>query len=100
MVDRERLPNRRLAEVFTFKHNTLRWTACVGRSASGQVTEIFLDAQRESPLAEMARELALVTSIALQYGAPLEVLKHALDSRDASPLSAALSLAESPEAPS
>lgn len=48
-----------------------------------------LDAERESPIAEAARESALLASLALQHGCPLETLLHALDGRDIGPLAAA-----------
>jgi ribonucleoside-diphosphate reductase alpha chain len=89
---RERLPNRRGADSVTFEHEGRKWTVAFSRFADGRLAEIFLDAPKQSPLADAAREVALVASLALQFGCPLETLRHALDGRDASPLSAALGL--------
>ena len=91
-MSRLRLPNRRNAEVIDFEHGGKPWTATFGRFPDGRLAEIFLDAARESPVAEAARESALLASLALQHGCPLETLRHALDGRDAGPLAAALSL--------
>jgi hypothetical protein len=89
---RERLPNRRKAESLDFEHGGRRWTLTVGRFPDGRVAEIFLDAPKASPIAEMAKEGALTASLALQHGAPLETLRHALAGRSAGPLGAALAL--------
>ena len=88
MTDRERLPNRRLGEVFTFKQSPEQewsWTATIGRFADGRIAEIFLDAPKETPQVELAQESAIVASIALQHGVPLEVLRHALAGRGQGP---------------
>jgi hypothetical protein len=94
--ERERLPNRRLAEAFTFKQSPGQkwaWTATIGRFADGRIAEIFLDAGKETPLVELAQESAIVASIALQHGVPLDVLRHALAGRGQGPLALALELA-------
>jgi hypothetical protein len=89
---RERLPDRRKAELVDFEHGGRRWTLTIGRNSAGAVREVFLDAPKASPFAEMARESALTASLALQHGAPLETLRHALAGRSAGPLGAALAL--------
>jgi len=90
MSERERLPNRRAAELVAFEHGARQWIASIGRFADGRVAEVFLDNCKASPLADMARESALIASLALQGGATIETLHHALAGRDAGPLSAAL----------
>jgi uncharacterized heparinase superfamily protein len=92
MSDRERLPDRRRAELIDFEHGGRRWTATVGRFADGRVAEIFLDAPKVSPIAEMAAAAAIVASLALQAGCLLATLRHALDGRDVGRLGAALAL--------
>ncbi len=92
MFERERLPNRRGAEIMTFTHGGRRWTATLRRFKDGRPAEIFLDATKESAVAEMAAEVAIVASLALQHGCPLETLRHALDGRDVGPLGAALAI--------
>jgi len=83
MIERERLPGRRGAELFDFEHGGRRWTATIGRFADGRVAEIFLDTPKVSALGEIAADAAIVASIALQSGARLETLRHALADRDA-----------------
>ena len=93
MSERARLPNRRKAELLDFEDASGRkWTLTIGRNAAGAVREVFLDAPKASPIAEMAKESALVASLALQSGCPLETLCHALAGRSAGPLGAALAL--------
>jgi|ERR1700733_849154 hypothetical protein len=92
MSERERLPNRRPAEVFDFQHGGRRWTATISRFPDGRLGEIFLDAIRGAAIAELAAEAAIVASLALQSGCPLETLRHALDGRSAGPLGSALAL--------
>jgi hypothetical protein len=94
MSERERLPNHRAAELVDFEHAGRRWTATIGRFADGRIAEMFLDAGKESPLLDLAQESAIVASLALQSGCPLETLRHALSGRSAGPLGAALGLIE------
>jgi hypothetical protein len=92
MSQRERLPNRREAELIDFEHGGRRWTATIGRFADGRVAEVFLDAAKESPLVELAQDCALAATIALQNGCPIATLRHALTGRHAGPLGTALAL--------
>jgi hypothetical protein len=89
---RERLPNRRGAEVFDFEHNGRKWTATISRFPDGRVAELFIDGSKEAPIVQLAQESAIVASIALQNGCALETLRHALAGRNAGPLGAALAL--------
>jgi hypothetical protein len=96
-VARQRLPDRRLNETFDIEVAGLRYTATIGRFPDGRVGEIFINNHKSNSAADTnARDSAIVCSIALQYGAPLEVLRKAL-SRDAQgrasgPLAAALDI--------
>jgi hypothetical protein len=90
--EREHLPDRRAADLVDFEHDHRRWTVTIGRYPDGRIAEIFLDAPKESPLVELAQDGALAASLAMQHGAPLETLRHALSGREASPLGAALAL--------
>jgi hypothetical protein len=94
MPERERLPNRRAVEVIDFEHAGRRWTATIGRFADGRIAEMFLDAGKESPLLDLAQESAIIASLALQTGCPLNTLRHAVSGRSAGPLGAALGLIE------
>ena len=98
MTDRERLPDRRGAELVDFEHHGCKWTATFGRFADGSIAEVFLDAPKESPLVELAQDGALAASLALQSGCPLETLRHALSGREAGPLRTALALIDAYQA--
>jgi hypothetical protein len=91
---RERLPNRRAAELVDFEHAGRPWTLTIGRFPDGRVGEVFLDTPKASAIGEIAQESAIVASIALQSGCDLETLRHALAGRGAGPLGAALALVE------
>jgi hypothetical protein len=93
MSERERLPDRRLAEMFDFDHAGRKWTVTVGRFSDGRVAEIFLDAAKTSSLVALAQESAIVASLALQQGCPLSTLRHAISDTSVGPLSTALDLA-------
>ena len=90
MGKRIRLPSRRSTEIFSFNHDRRRWTATISRFPDGAAAEIFLDT-KPSPLADMAQDAAILASIALQHGAPLDVVRHAIAGREG-PLAAALAL--------
>jgi len=91
-LTRERLPNRRGAEMVDFVHGNRCWTACVGRFEDGRLAEIFIEGPKDSPLLALARDAAILASIALQFGAPAAVIHHALAGREIGPLAAALAL--------
>jgi hypothetical protein len=92
VANRERLPNRRAAEVIDFEHAGRKWTATISRLADGRIAEIFLDNAKVSPLVEIAQESAITASLALQHGCPVETLQHALEGRHSGPLGVALGL--------
>jgi hypothetical protein len=92
MRERERLPNRREAEVIDFAHAGRPWTLTIGRFPDGRIGEIFLNTPKGSAIGEIAQESAIVASLALQSGCALKTLRHALDGRDAGPLARALEL--------
>jgi hypothetical protein len=92
---RERLPNRRAAETIAFERDGSHYQMTVGYFEDGRIGEVFLSADRvDSFLDAMASDAAIAISLALQYGAPLDELRHALK-RDSSgkastPIGAAL----------
>jgi hypothetical protein len=95
MTDRIRLPNRRVSETFEFECNALRYRATISRFPNGDLAEIFIgNAKAGSHCDSAAKDSAVVASLALQHGVPIEVIRKALlrDShgRASSPLGAAL----------
>jgi ribonucleoside-diphosphate reductase alpha chain len=97
MMGRQRLPNRRAAETFEVRANGLGYRATISRFADGRLAEIFLaNCKHGSDADTAARDSAVVASIALQYGAPLDVIRRALmrdaNGRASGPLGVALDL--------
>jgi hypothetical protein len=81
---RERLENRRRCESFEFVHAELRFTLTFSRYSDGRVSEIFLSSHKPgSAIESVVRDAAILTSIALQFGAPIETIRHGLTRDDA-----------------
>ena len=79
MTARARLPNCRASVTFTFWCNSLLYTATVSYFANGDLAEIFLqNAKAGSHSDAAAKDSAVVCSIALQYGVPVDVIRKAL----------------------
>jgi hypothetical protein len=81
---RNKLPQRRLSISFEFKHKgdngqMFSYRATVGYYDNGQMGELFLNSSKRlgTALDANARDAAIFVSIALQYGAPLEILRGA-----------------------
>jgi hypothetical protein len=76
---RQRLPNRRRSETFGFECSALKYTATVSWFDDGRLGEVFLGNHRADSHADAcARDSAILASLALQFGAPLDVLRKAL----------------------
>lgn len=79
MSDRQPLPNKRPLEAFDFSHEGIDYHATIGRFEDGGISELFLDAGKTgSAVNVMARDAAVVLSVARQYGTPIEVIRDAL----------------------
>ena len=79
MMERNRLPNRRHSETFNLECSGLRYTATIGFFSDDQIGEIFLSNHRADSHADAcARDAAILASLALQYGVPLDKLRKAL----------------------
>ena len=97
LSNRRRLRQRRASENFSFECNGLKYTATVSRYPDGRLSEIFISNNKPSSQSDVnARDSAIAASLALQFGCPLETLRHALlrDARGnaASPLGVALDM--------
>jgi len=101
---RARLPNRRLAESFEFKAGAepgkeTRYGATLGFHPDGKLGELFLRAGKAgTDMNILALELAVATSLALQYGCPEEDIRkscpHSVDGRPEGPVGTILTLLE------
>ena len=79
MTNRERLPNRREHETVRFEFRGRIYFAGVGRFDDGRPAELFIDPRKAwADATADARDAAVAASIALQFGAPVEVLRDAL----------------------
>jgi hypothetical protein len=79
MTARERLPNRRAAETFGLECAGLRYTATISRFADGRLAEIFLTNHKAGSSSDTnAKDAAVVCSLALQSGVPLDTIRRAL----------------------
>jgi hypothetical protein len=94
-MTRRRLPFRRAAETFDVESQGLKFTCTVARFTDGSLAEVFLQNHKAGSMAGInAQDCAVVCSLALQHGVPLEAIRRAL-MRDAQghasgPLGAAL----------
>jgi hypothetical protein len=83
MPARDRLPNRRNAETLAFEREGSRYQMTIGYFPDGRVGEVFLNADRADSLLDvLTSDAAILASLALQYGCPLQAITHALK-RDA-----------------
>jgi hypothetical protein len=97
MTERRRLSNRRASQQLTFVCNELKYVATVSFFPDGRLAEIFIgNSKAGSHSDSAAKDSAVVCSIALQYGVPVDVIRHALlrDARGvaSSPLGTALDM--------
>ena len=96
-MTRENLPNRRESETLHFDFNGIKHQCSISRYVDGRLAEIFIDAGKiNTHVQNVMRDGAILISLALQFGAPVETLRHAITRDDlgkaASPLGALLDL--------
>jgi hypothetical protein len=94
---RQRLPDRRLCESFAFQCAGMNYIASISRFPNGDLAEIFISNHKSGSDADSAaKDSAVVCSIALQFGVPVETIRRALlrDPRGvaSSPLGVALDI--------
>jgi hypothetical protein len=95
MPSRNRPPNRRLCESFTFVLDGLRFTASIGRFPDGRIGELFLTNHKSGNQSDTnARDASIILSFALQHGADINGIRKALcrnsEGRALGPVGAAL----------
>ena len=96
-MTRLRLPDRRASTVFSFECTGLHYTASASWFDDGRLGEVFVGNHRPDSHADAcAKDAAILASLALQYGAPLDVLRRALlhdsQGRPSTPIGCALDL--------
>lgn len=83
-MNRIALANRRPSETFEIEHGIGRQTVyavSVGTDDTGAIREVFVSGPA-SDLMNSVRDSAILLSLALQYGCPLETIAHALTRDD------------------
>lgn len=78
---RNDLPARRESETFELRHGDLRtvFAVTLGFYPGGAIGEVFISgAKAGSEVEAVARDGAVLLSIALQHGVPMEILKRAI----------------------
>ena len=78
-MNRQILPARRRCETFDLRFWNQRFTVTLGFYPDGTPGEIFIDSHKSGGDVEaIARDAAVVISLALQHGATAESVKHAI----------------------
>src|SRR6202161_4218890 len=76
---RNRLKDRRPHWLYRFECDGQSYTGGIGRFDDGRIAEIFINGAKVGSTAEAnAQDAAIVASLALQHGCPLETIRHAL----------------------
>lgn len=85
---RHRLPNRRPAQTVTVDRNGIRIAVSAGYCpTTGQLLEIFVAGGKEgSETRHVLEDAAVLVSVGLQHGIPLEVMRHSLARIPAGPV--------------
>jgi hypothetical protein len=78
-ASRERLADRRNHWLYRFQSGDQHFTGGIGRFSDGRIAEIFINGSKVGSAAESnAQDAAIVASLALQHGCPLDTIRHAL----------------------
>ena len=73
------LPQRRPAETFDLWFWNQSFSVTIGFYPSGEVGEVFIDGGKTGQDSHStARDAAVVLSLALQHGTPIETIRHAV----------------------
>ena len=76
---RRTLPQRRASETFDLRFWNQTFTVTVGFYADGTPGEVFIDGGKTGQdIQSTARDAAVVLSLALQHGTPIETIRHAV----------------------
>lgn len=82
---REALPQRRFCSTFSMSFAGEKYDVTTGRYPDGRVGEVFINRIRDKAAAKLGDQLdgvcrdgAILLSLALQFGASLETVQHAI----------------------
>jgi hypothetical protein len=75
---RQKLRERR-PRLYRFECEGQSYTGGIGRFDDGRIAEIFINGSKVGAAAETnAQDAAIVASLALQHGCPIDTIRHAL----------------------
>jgi hypothetical protein len=78
-MKRKALPQRRQHEAFNMTHWGVTYSVGLGRYKDGKIGEIFINTEKVGTQSDvLARDSAVILSIALQYGVPLDAFRHTI----------------------
>ena len=78
-MTRTSLPARRIQYTSEITHEGFLYSVSVGCHANGRPGEIFIQAHKAaSPLEAVARDAAILLSLAIQHGVPLQQMREAV----------------------
>lgn len=90
-MTREALPNRRQTSTFKFDFAGIKHHCSVSNFNDGRPAEIFVDAGKvNTGVQNIMRDGAILISLALQHGCPVETLRHAMTRTDSEDPASAL----------
>ena len=76
---RDRLHDRRGHWLYRFECYGQSYTGGIGRFSDGRTAEIFINGSKVGSAAESnAQDAAIIASLALQHGCPIDTIRHAL----------------------
>ena len=79
MILRRVLPQRRRSETFYMLHGTHKFMVTVGYYDNNEIGEVFVGgAKAGSEMDALCRDAAIVLSLALQHGTPLDLIQGAI----------------------
>jgi ribonucleoside-diphosphate reductase alpha chain len=82
-MTRALLPNRRDADVLRFEHDGIAFTGTIGLYPNDTPGEVFLEGGKPGSATQaLARDVAVIASLAMQHGCPIESLRHAVTRLD------------------
>jgi ribonucleoside-diphosphate reductase alpha chain len=80
---RNSLPNRRSSINLAFTHGRMQYHGSASFHSDGSVGEVFLSAGKPgSEVEAVARDCAVMVSLALQHGTPIDVMRRAVTRLD------------------
>ncbi len=82
-MTRTALPNRRQSINLAFLHGPIAYQGSMSYGPDGQIAEVFLSGGKiGSEVEAVARDCAVMVSLGLQYGVPIEVMRRAVTRLD------------------